>query len=437
MPVEKQITINPGGHQLTNVHCWSHDGRFLVYDVRSGRDGSVFDGTRIERVDVETGIVELLYESTDGACCGVVTCSPVDERIVFIHGPENPDDDWSYSFSHRRGTILFPDGRLENLDACCVAPPLQSGALRGGSHVHVFDADGRWVSFTYNDHLLDRLDSTSSAPAHDPDQRNVGVGVPLRAVSVNRNHPRNHDGSHYSALVTRTVSNPEPESDEIRKAYEEGWVGNNGYLKPDGTHQRRALAFLGDVALGETGTAAEVFVVDLPENDEEMAVAGQDPLEGTTTHRPAPPRGVIQRRLTFTTDRRYPGVQGPRHWLRSSPDGSRIAFLMRDDNGVVQIRTISPNGGKPAPWTRNSSDVASAFSWSPEGESIAYVLDNSIVVTKSDGSTRCLTPRSADAETPLPYAVVFSPDGKKIAFMRNVAHDDGNRYNQIFVVSTD
>jgi hypothetical protein len=51
---------------------------------------------------------------------------------------------------------------------------------------------------------------------------------------------------------------------------------------------------------------------------------------------PLSPKGCTQRRLTFTAQRKFPGIQGPRHWLRSSPDGSRIAFLMKDDAGVVQ-----------------------------------------------------------------------------------------------------
>ena len=422
MSPEKQLTSNPGNHLLTNVNCWSHDGRFLIYDIRSDRDGSVFDGTRIERINVETGCVEVLYESVDGACCGVATCSPVDDRIVFIHGPERPDADWSYSFQHRRGMIRYPDGRTENLDACCIAPPFVPGALRGGSHVHVFSSDGRRISFTYNDHVLDRLDHASPQIDHDLDQRNIGVSVPLRAVAVNRNHSRNHDGSHFSVLVTRTVAKPKPGSDEIQKAYEEGWVGRN------------RLAFLGDVVLDDGRTIAEIFIVNLPETDEEMAAAGAEPLEGTEIRRPTPPQGVIQRRLTFTADRKYPGVQGIRHWLRSSPDGSKIAFLMRDDCGVSQLWTVTPNGGSPVPWTHNASDVQSAFTWSPDSESISYILDNSVVITDSDGNTRWLTSRTDDM--PLPLAVVFSPNGSEVAYLRRIAHGDGNRYNQIFVVGS-
>src|SRR5262245_20445665 len=139
-PQEKQITHQPYGHILTNVGVWSPDSRWIVYDIRSDPEGKVFDGTRIERVNIETGEVQVLYESKDGACCGVATCSPTDDRVVFIHGPENPTADWQYSFTHRRGVIVDAKrpGHAVNLDACDITPPFTPGALRGGSHVHTF-----------------------------------------------------------------------------------------------------------------------------------------------------------------------------------------------------------------------------------------------------------------------------------------------------------
>lgn len=60
---------------------------------------------------------------------------------------------------------------------------------------------------------------------------------------------------------------------------------------------------------------------------------------------PAPPSGICQRRLTFTHERVFPGlVNQPRHWVRSNPKASEIAFLMRDDSGIVQLWLISPQG---------------------------------------------------------------------------------------------
>ncbi|HCF94572.1 MAG TPA: DUF3748 domain-containing protein, partial [Verrucomicrobia bacterium] len=199
---EVQLTDAPYGHILTNTGVWSPDGRWIVYDVRSDRDGSVFDGTRIERVWVDSGRIERLYESGDGACCGVVTCSPVDDRLVFIHGPERPTADWTYAATRRRGVILSAAGQdagVSNLDARDLVAPYTPGALRGGTHVHVFSGDGAWVSFTYEDEVL-----ASAGGKHgvEPNQRNVGVSISGRPVRVPPRHLRNHDGAYFSVLVT-------------------------------------------------------------------------------------------------------------------------------------------------------------------------------------------------------------------------------------------
>jgi len=344
--------------------------------------------------------------------------------------------DWTYAMTRRRGVLVDvrQPGVFRAVDAATYGPPFVPGALRGGSHVHVFSPDGAWVSFTYDDEVLARLGTAASAE-FDMNQRNVGVSVPAGRVAVGNAHPRNHDGDWFSVVVTRTVNQPRPGSDEISRACEEGWVGQNGYIRGDGTRQTRALAFQGTV-LSKTGTPhAEVFVVDLPED---LTRAGEGPLEGTSQRRPSPPRGTVQRRLTFTDSAPFPGVAlAPRHWLRSSPDGSRIAFLRKDAQGVVQLWTISPNGGQPQQITRNAQSVASALSWSSDGRWIAHVMDGSVCVTDvAAGETRRLTPKTENAEdAPKPFACVVSPDDAHIAYTRSVGGPTG-RYDQIFVVPT-
>ena len=208
-------------------------------------------------------------------------------------------------------------------------------------------------------------------------------------------------------------------------------MGTNGYVRADGSRQRRALAFQGQVVTAGRETISEVFLVDLPED---LTRPGDGPLAGTATRAPFPPAGVTQRRLTRTSQMPYPGLQGPRHWLRSSPDGSRIAFLMKDRAGVVQLWTVSPNGGAPRQLTHNAASIASAFTWRPDGRFIAHVMDNSVCMTDTIcGHTTRLTPRSDDATAPRPEACVFSPDGRKIAFVRRMPA--GKRAcNQICVV---
>jgi dipeptidyl aminopeptidase/acylaminoacyl peptidase len=180
------------------------------------------------------------------------------------------------------------------------------------------------------------------------------------------------------------------------------------------------IAYQGEVVSAKGTRMMEVFLVELPKN---LTAVGEGPLVGTASGRPAPPAGTVQRRLTFTES----GLSRPRHWLRSSPDGSRIGFLMRDELGIVQMWTVSPAGDKPRQITRAVRGVESAFSWSPDGKSVAVVMDASVgIVDAGDGRRRAL---AANGSCPIrPEACVFSPDGRQIAYVRVV---DG--HNQIFV----
>jgi hypothetical protein len=420
-PTEKQVTSGPGGRVLTNVGVWSPDSEWIVYDTRSDAAGDVFDGTRIEMVNIHTREVKLLYEAHHGACCGVATFHPFEYKVIFILGPENPTVDWRYGPAHRQGVIVdvLKPGAARSLDARDLTAPFTPGALRGGSHVHVWDASGEWVSFTYHDAL------------HEPDLRDIGVSVPFRPVRVKKDHPRNHDGTCFSVIVTQTVPQPKPGSDEIKRACEESWVGDRGYERADGTRQKRALAFQGHVVTDKGTVSSEVFIVDLPED---VTIPDRGPLQGSHEQRPCPPKGAVQRRLTFTSERAHPGLQGPRHWLRSSTDGSRIAFLMKDEKGIVQLWTVSPKGGNSVQVTHNPWPIASAFTWSPDGSYVAHVMDNCVALTEAkSGQTIRLTPRTDNARAPRPEACVFSPDGKKIAFVRRVAAGDRD-YNQVCVL---
>jgi Tol biopolymer transport system component len=123
--------------------------------------------------------------------------------------------------------------------------------------------------------------------------------------------------------------------------------------------------------------------------------------------------------------------------VRSSPDGSRIAFLARDKNGIQQIFLISPLGGAPIQITEHNSDVQSAPRWSHENNSIVYTWDNCIVLCEiSDhpftDRIKQLTARSGEA----PSNLVWSNDGKTIAFNRLVPVEGKNeQIKQIFVIN--
>ena len=108
---------------------------------------------------------------------------------------------------------------------------------------------------------------------------------------------------------------------------------------------------------------------------------------------------------------------------------------MKDNMGIAQLWTVSPNGGPAVQITSNPWPIGSTFTWSPDGKRIAHAVDNSIAVTDiRTGKTTRLTPRSDDASAPRPEACVFSPDGRHIAFVRRLP-TGGTLYNQIFVLT--
>src|SRR5688572_1745119 len=119
MPRETRLTSGPGGRILTNTGVWSPDGKWVVYDRRSDAAGDVFDGTRIETVHAETREVRTLYESRNGACCGVATWHPRAMKVAFILGPEHPTADWTYGPTRRQGVVVDAarPGVAVNLDA--------------------------------------------------------------------------------------------------------------------------------------------------------------------------------------------------------------------------------------------------------------------------------------------------------------------------------
>ncbi len=436
---EKQLTFDKSGHFLHTTQQFSPDDQWIVYDTRN-EDSQIGRTCCIEMVNTVTGKIRRLYQTDNqtifGPGVGGVTFNPQDHQVLFIHGLRNCDESNPYDFSRRTGVMIQTEAPQQPIfmDARDITPPFTPGALRGGTHAHTWSADGQWVSFTYNDEVMNQLAQKPNSPVQD--LRMVGVMAPYGPVKVaGADEAENFGGQLYSAVVTKVVENPTPGSDEIDRAYEDGWIGTNGYLKPDGSRQERAIAFLGDTRTESGETLTEVFVVDVP-NDITSSNANT-PIQGTETTRPMPPAGTQQRRLTFTQDRKYPGVQGPRHWLRSAPDGSLIYFMMKDDRGIFQIYGISPNGGTPQQITQNDFSITSSFNVSRDGKWLVYGVDNDVFVTHiATKSTKQVSPKASKQVSKL-QGVNFSNDGKKIVYNRKVVQGDSSFYQIFLLVPTE
>jgi len=415
----RQLTTAAHGHTIANRGCWSADGASILYDLRD--DETCFDGQVIERVMIESGRVEQLYRASRGACCGVPTCSPVDDRYVFIHGDEEPDEGWRYCAWHRRGAVgaTGRPGFAQTLDARDIVAPYTAGALRGGTHLHTFNSDATAILSTYEDHVL----ATSADPLAQPNRRALAVTLLDHPVVVPRSHRRNHDGLGFTVCVTPLNDAPRPGSDEILMATGEAWVG-----------RQQRIAFQATVRGDDGQPRVELYVVELPDNLRALVRPGDQPLAGTLRTRPGAPAAIRLRRLSDTGGRRFPGLAGPRHWAVSSPDGRQIGCYLRDDDGLVQFCTVPCDGGEPRVVTRGPHQPTSAFTWHPDGSKVTYAADGSVMLVHvEDGRVERLTPRRPSAAGPTHHGCVFSPDGSVIVFMQPVQTPRG-RFNQLHLV---
>ena len=431
---EQQLTTGQYGHTLNHTQIFSPDDQWIVYDTRN-HDTHISRTCCIEKVNVVSGAVVRLYstsnQSIHGPGVGAAAWNPKADRVIFIHGLLNCDEKNPYGFSRRFGAIVDVDkpGSIMHAEARTFEAPFIRGALRGGTHAHSWSGDGEWISFTYNDFIMGSLEASGT---NHKDLRTIGVMSPFEKVNVPSECAESFSGQYFSVVAATVVEHPRPGSDDIEKAFDECWVGRNGYLKKDSTRQKRAIAFQAHVRDVNDSLVTEVFIADIP--DDITSSKKDEPLEGTLSSRPAVPKDLVQRRLTFTADRKYPGLQGPRFWLRSSPDGSIVYFLMKNDQGIVQIWSVPVNGGDIKAVTNVSSSIQSQFNVSPDGKLIAFVADNSIWTTDiSTGVSRRLTPTSDPADAPV-GAIMWNNAGNRLAYNRYVA-DGSDRYLQIFIIA--
>lgn len=425
---ERQLTTDPKGHFLNTHQCFSPDGKWLVYDTRN-EDSKIGSTGSIELVNVVTGELKQLYHTKNqteyGPGLGAASFSPVANRVIFIHGIRNSDQSNPYGFTRRTGVAIdinHPELPIF-MDARNVKAPFTAGALRGGTHAHSWSGDGQRLSFTYNDDVIAQLSKINS---DIQDLRTVGVMFPGKVAVPDDANAENNSGEMFAVVVTEVTENPIAGTDDIDKGFDECWIGERGYQKSDGNWQQSAIAFQGNVKDENGHSKTEIFVVDLP-IDLSKAKQGEA-LAGTVNSRPGVPAGVKQRRITFTSN----GVLGPRHWLRSSPDGKLITFLSKDPSGFINAFAVSPNGGAIKQISSHLFDIQSGLNFSPDGRYVSYVAGNAVYITEvATGASKQLTDSSSEEDRPV-SAVIWSPDGKTLAYNRYVKKE-GN-YLQIFLL---
>ncbi len=430
---EIQLTKSAYNHDLDNNDNFSPDGKWLVYDTRT-ETGGIGGSPSVERVNFETGKIEELFVIKDnqewGPGAGAVSYHPSENKIIFIHGlafcsKKNPYQQW------KRTGVIVEDSNPNVpifMDARDVTIPYTPGALRGGTHRHEWSKDGKWVGFTYNDAIMKAIEDSTGEKVN---LRTVGVSRKIHPVIVDKSgEGENLNGEWFSVLVVRVVPNPTPGTDEISNAASDSWVGSGSYLNKNGKIQV-ARAFIGKVKSKNNQAVDELFIVDIPDSINHPGEFG--PLEGTPQTFPMPPKGSLQRRLTFTAETAHPGCRGV---ARSSSDGKWIAYIAADEKGMQQIFLISPDGGKSRQVTEHSAGVQSCVRWSPDNQLICYQSENSVVICRISDEPfakrfQRITPVSKEELS----NIVWSNDGKMIAFNRPVMDTkSGKPYKQIFKV---
>lgn len=406
---ERVLTSAPHGHHLHQDQAFSPDGRWLHFDARP-HETRLAESSWIGRVELATGRTEVLLRVPGpvppAPGVGAVAVSPADGRLAFIQGlpdasPKNP-----YAVHRRCGRTLATDGSLRHLDARDPSPLPVAGALRGGTHAFAWSPDGHRLSFTYND-------ATVGAPAAPADLRTVGVmelGRPVAAPV----RPGSFPGEAFATVVAEVRPDAAPGTDQLLRAHDEAWVDAS------------RLAFLGLVRAADGSLLTEVFLAELP--------ARLSPAVFPISGPPRPPADIAVRRLTRTEARAHPGVQGPRHWVRPSPDRSLVAFLAKDDAGIVQIHAVPVAGGEVRVLSRLPVSVDAPFSWTPDGRRLACSAGGRLwVVDAATGRAEPLTESSPREQRPR-HAVLVSPDGRTVATNRVLPGADGRSHAQIVLV---
>ncbi len=405
-----ELTVSASGHTIHHNNVFSKNGQWIVFDGRND-DTKIGETSTIGIVNVETGEERIIYTTKDqtvfGPGVGAASFSPKEDKVIFIHGLPDANQEKPYAMSRRTGVgldINFPDIPFF-YDARDVSFPYTPGSLRGGTHSHCWSGDGELISFTYNDELV------------EPDLRVVGVMI-SQEVQVDA-RAGNNSGTMYSAIVTDVIRNPTPGSDEIYKAFDECWI--NGYTNSKGEDIKHAVAFQGNVINNDGKQITEVFVVDI---DSEKILADKNAV-GKEGERPHVPKGIRQRRITFSEK----GLSDTRHWLRASADGKYIYALAKDENDRNQLIQVEINSGKMEYISQNEHSIDYSFNLSSDGKKIAYVADNNIHVF--DIETKISQVLTENKDGKIIGAPSFSPSVKTVVYNQYVKNKDGIEYLQI------
>lgn len=381
MPTPTQHTFSPRGHDLDNNDNFTPDGRYVLFDTRETIGPGIEHCTAIGMLDTRTGeelpVYELNAYATGAQAApgvGAASFSPDGESIIFIHGPllDEVPARGPYAKPNRTGALVRREapGAVHWLEMRDVASNRDTtpGAHRGGTHRHEYSRDGRRIGFTYDDFLLPQYD---------------------RTIGYMEAHPHAPTGySHYFAIILPVVPIGTAQPGDVERAWGDSWVD------PAGTQR----AFIGKVRDEGGSYQQSLFVADIPAS---VDVTTAD--AGSATRFPSPPRGISVRRLT------HGWAEGV---VRGAPDGKRVAYYGKDDDGRQQLFVINADGHNNRQVTQLDSEVKGidgGLRWHPSGDYLLGLSNGAVfavsVREKDFGALRWLTAPGAYTK------LAVSPDG--------------------------
>ena len=422
---EVQLTFTPKNHALDNNDNFSPDGKFLCYDTRGTvYDGGIGNSQTIEKVDLLTGHETVLYAPQtivgDHPAPGAAAVSyhPLEDRLIFIHGPfiDEVEARGSYGKRNRTGVSVGGAGQGDivklDLRDIEVNRPTIPGAHRGGTHRHEYSRDGRRIGFTYDDFLLPQYG---------------------RTIGYMEKHPNAPDDYPcYFAVLLKPVLESQAQPGDIVKAFGDSWVD------PRGTQR----AFIAKIR-HSNGLIFEqdLCVAEIPDSVDIASASS-----GSAQDYPTPPRGIEIRRLTHTGC--ASGI------VRGSPDGKSIAYFSKDSMGLSQVFTIPADGSDlsetisklPVQITR-LPEGATALRWHPSGQWLFCISSGNIVVSSISTDRKPSESFWLTKDRQVREELVVSPDGQTLAYTirqstlddkENVALDaEHKNFKQIFLMKLD
>ena len=416
-----QLTHSAKGHTLHHNGVFSKDGRWVVFDGRN-EETKIGETSTIGVINIKTKEEKTIYETSNptlyGPGVGAASFSPVTNRVVFIHGLVDANKEKPYGFTRRTGVSVELDHPFKPIfmDARDITTPYTPGSLRGGTHSHCWDPGGKLISFTYNDELV------------NPDFRTVGVLVAGKPVMVDK-APSNNNGEMFAAILANVTVHPASGSDEISKAFDECWVGENGYINSEGNKIPYAIAFQGNVVNKNGKTITEIFVIDI----DTAAILNDLTAAGKPGEWPHVPNGITQRRIS-TTER---GLAPVRHWLRSSRDGKYIYALATDNKNINQVVECDINSGEVTCLTDIPFSIDHPFNLNKQGDQLAFIAGNNVYILDLNAGKVIQLTSNKSSDLKITGAPSFSPDGKMLVFNQYQLLDDKCQYLQVMAINID